>query len=296
MRKSLKICNGEKIQRKSVSVAYLALSPERCSRAYSRIITINRYSSFVGGHKRNSNSRKSPKRRGLNRMGSDHAMTAYCINLDKRPDKWKETESSFEGTGLALRRHSATLHREGWRGCGASHVALAREALRLGLPWVIVVEDDCLPSGDFAERWPVVRDALAAEKGQWDIFLGGPTYVQGPIDMRGPLIGIDTGFALHFYVLNASAYEKAIAWNADRHGPIDVYYSNQFRIVTTHPPLAVQRPSVSDIKGEYRNYTDHFDESDETFQKLFYAARNRQTTIIMLCISAGLVAYLLSRR
>jgi len=169
-------------------------------------------------------------------------------------------------------------------------VAIAREAMRRGLPWVLVLEDDCQPAPEFTERWPVVRDALLTQS-SWDIFLGGPTYVQGPIKPKGPhLYEIDRGFALHFYVLNAIAYEKAIAWNPDRHGPIDVYYSNQYRVVTTYPLLATQRPSLSDIKKEDRDYSDHFEESDQILRQLIYAFHTRDGTIALLLISGLLLA------
>jgi hypothetical protein len=212
-------------------------------------------------------------------------LPCFCINLDDRKDKWEDTRNSFKGTGIVPKRFSAIRHSQGWRGCGASHVAVAREALRQGLKWVLVIEDDCLPSVDFAKRWPIVKQALRENSG-WDIFLGGPTYVKGPVQPRGEhLIGIDSGFATHFYVLNASAYERAIAWNPDRHGPIDVYYSDQFRIVTTYPILATQRPSISDIKKVDTDYSYMFDETDRVLQGLSYAYYTRNGTIALLLLS-----------
>jgi len=106
------------------------------------------------------------------------------------------------------------------------------------------------------------------------------------------LTDIETGYALHFYVLRASAYEKAIAWNPDRHGPIDVYYSDQFRIVTTYPLLAIQRPSTSDIKGTAANYSDFFNESDNVLQQLSYAFRTRDGTLVLLVLSTAILAAL----
>lgn len=217
--------------------------------------------------------------------------TAYCINLDERPDKWKNTQDAFVNAGLTLQRFPGIRKSEGWRGCGASHVAVAREAMRQGLPYVIIVEDDCILVNNFAKRWPVVVKALEADDG-WDMFLGGPTHVQGPIDVRGPLIEIERGFALHFYVLKACAYEKAIAWNADRHGPIDVYYSDQFRIVATHPALATQRPSKSDIHGRDVDYTGGFHDAQDTIDSLLYSVQTRQGTLLLLGISA-LILFLL---
>ena len=220
-------------------------------------------------------------------------LPCFCINLDDRPEKWKATQRAFEGTGISPQRFSAIRHAEGWRGCGASHVAIAREAMQLGLPWVLIIEDDCLPVTDFAQRWPTIKGALADESGSWDIFLGGPTYVQGPAQPLGRhLMQIDTGFALHFYVLHATAYQKAIAWNPDRHGPIDVYYSNQLRIATTSPLLAIQRPSESDIKAETTDYIELFQDSAMTLQQLQYSVRTRHSTLVLLFASALIIAIL----
>ena len=213
-------------------------------------------------------------------------LPCFCINLDDRTDKWADTQAAFKGTGIVPKRFSGIRHSEGWRGCGASHVAVAREAMRKGLPWVLIVEDDCVPVADFAQRWPVVKQALWDEYDQWDIFLGGPTYIQGPVELHGDhLIGIEGAYALHFYVLKATAYEKVIAWNPDRHGPIDVYYSDILRIVTTYPLLATQRPSMSDIRKEETDYSYFFNESDHIIKQLTYAFRTRDGTVALLALS-----------
>ena len=217
--------------------------------------------------------------------------------MDERKEKWEATQAAFKGTGIEPRRFSGIRHAEGWKGCGMSHVAIVREAMRLGLPWVLVIEDDCQPAADFTTKWPTVQNALWDERGSWDIFLGGPTYAQGPVEMHGEhLIGIGGGFATHFYVLQAIAYERAIAWNPDRHGPIDVYYSNQFRIVTTLPLLAFQRPSESDIKMEMKDYTYLFEDSEKEIEKLTYALRTREATVILMLISLTVLTAYWSKR
>jgi hypothetical protein len=219
-------------------------------------------------------------------------LPCYCINLDDRPERWEETKAAFEGTDIVPRRFSGIRHTEGWRGCGASHVAVARDAMRRGLPWILVLEDDCDPVADFTERWPIVKEALWAERDSWDIFLGGPTFIQGPAEALGPLTRIEGAYALHFYVLRASAYEKALAWNPDRHGPIDVYYSDQFRIVTTQPLLAVQRRSVSDNEEEEVDYGYLFRRSEHVLQQLLYSARTREGSVGLLFLSAMILAFI----
>jgi len=223
-------------------------------------------------------------------------LPCFCINLDERKEKWEATQEAFAGTGIVPQRFSAIKHTEGWRGCGASHVAVARKAMLAGLSWVLVIEDDCVPADDFAERWPAVRDALWEERDAWDIFLGGPTYVKGPAQFHGKhLVEIDAAFATHFYVLNVSAYTKAIAWNPDRHGPIDVYYSDQFRIVTTQPLIAYQRPSNSDIENKHVDYSKIFQDSESALEQLTYVLRTRSSSIVLVGLSL-LAMYVIWKR
>lgn len=227
--------------------------------------------------------------------GSMEELPCYCINLDDRPERWEETKALFEETSIVPKRFPGIRHSEGWRGCGASHVAIAREAMRKGLPWVLILEDDCDPVADFTDRWPTVKEALWNERDSWDMFLGGPTFIQGPAEPLGPLTRIQGAYALHFYVLRASAYEKALAWNPDRHGPIDVYYSDQFRIVTTTPLLAVQRKSMSDNEEEEVDYGHLFRQSEKVLEQLLYSARTRDGSVALLVFSVLVIAIIWRR-
>jgi hypothetical protein len=161
------------------------------------------------------------------------------------------------------------------------------------LDWILVLEDDCQPAPFFAERWPQIKKALWEERASWDIFLGGTTYLQGPIEQERPeLIQIAKGLTTHFYVLNATAYDKVIAWNPDRDGPIDWYFSNSLRSTTTSPFLAIQRPSYSDIQGKEMNYNKLFDESEQRISELQYAHQMRAPVLGFLAL-AGLVIWML---
>jgi hypothetical protein len=203
-------------------------------------------------------------------------------------------------------------------------VAIAREAAARGLPWVLVVEDDCTPAcgrvgdndctpacgrvgdndctpaEDFARRWPAVREALWSSRDSWDIFLGGPTFVEGPVRRIGgasDLLEVEQGFALHFYVLNTSAYATAAAWNAERDGPIDVYYSGAMRIAASPAGhLALQRPSASDIQGREVDYGREFRDSEAKLMALAHADRTRTATAGLVVASAVALGWLGWRR
>ena len=222
-------------------------------------------------------------------------LLSYCINLDERPEKWEQIQADFKNTGLNVARFPAIKHAKGWIGCGQSHVALARLAKQKGLEWILIVEDDCQPMPWFNERWPQIKKALWEERASWDIFLGGPTYIQGPIDpIRPELVKITQGLTTHFYVLNATAYDKVIAWNPDRDGSIDWYFSNTLRTITTSPFLAIQRPSFSDIAGKDMNYNNIFKESQNQLTRLQYAKEARGTALALVVLG-GLLIWMLRR-
>jgi hypothetical protein len=208
--------------------------------------------------------------------GQPPELKAFCINLDSRPERWQQVQEAFKSTGIALERFSAIKNDDGMRGCGASHVAVIREAQKRGLSWVLIVEDDCQPAADFAARFPAVRDALWKTRGQWDIFLGGPGWIEGPVRAlgEGGLYEITRGKLTHFCIIDAGAYEKVAAWNPDRDGAIDEYYSVALRKVTTEPPyLASQRASMSDIRKKEMDYTGSVKESEEKLRVLIQATK-----------------------
>jgi hypothetical protein len=221
-------------------------------------------------------------------MAAIAPLQALCINLDKQPQKWNDTVKEFANTGIQLERFSAILHEKGWIGCGESHLAVIRIAMERGLPWVLVVEDDCMLSEDFNERWPAIRKALWDSRDSWDIFLGGPSHIQGPASLRpNGLIEIENAYSTHFFVMNASAYARTLAWSPEKHGPIDVYYSDSFQIVTAKPLIAIQRPSYSDILEEEVNRNILFGESEEKLMKLLYVDRTRVASVVLLGLSAA---------
>lgn len=84
-------------------------------------------------------------------FGVDHA---YCVNLDRRSDRWDFFKNQITNLGLPIERFSAvdgsTLDLPaklkpyvGAIGCKESHIAIYRKALAFGLDKIVVFEDDC---------------------------------------------------------------------------------------------------------------------------------------------------------
>lgn len=80
----------------------------------------------------------------------------YCVNLDKRPDRWDWAKQELPRLGLEIERFSAVDgselpgHPEGFTpgmtGCYMSHFRIFREAVEKGWESFLVLEDDvCIP-------------------------------------------------------------------------------------------------------------------------------------------------------
>jgi hypothetical protein len=99
----------------------------------------------------------------------------YCINLDRRTDRWEDMQRRFRRLGIErkVRRFSAV--ETPWNhhiGCALSHRRIVEEARRQQLKTVLVFEDDARFSPDAAE---VLACSLRELEGRpWQLlYLGG---------------------------------------------------------------------------------------------------------------------------
>jgi glycosyl transferase, family 25 len=103
------------------------------------------------------------------------ALAAYCINLEKRQDRWQECLQNYAAQGLPaslVQRWSACEDASfGALGCAKSHVAVLSDYLtRRSEPYCLVLEDDF----DLLQTWPQFVDKfnqLQAVTLDWDALL-----------------------------------------------------------------------------------------------------------------------------
>jgi len=202
---------------------------------------------------------------------------AYLINLDERPDRFDIISKSFEKAAFNIERFSAIKDNVGWKGCGKSHCALIQMAKDNHMPSVLIMEDDCKPSKNFNESWPLIKNWLDNNKNDWDIFIGGTTYyylMDKSPDSVEPICKINDSIklyntkllCLHFYYLNSSVYDRFLEWkkDIDKSGPIDLWPDTiNMRIVTSSPFIATQNDSYSNIANSSADYSNGFKESNK---------------------------------
>jgi GR25 family glycosyltransferase involved in LPS biosynthesis len=202
-----------------------------------------------------------------------HFPTTVVINLDDRPDRWKAVQEEFASWPVPVERVSAIRLKPGWKGCSASHLKCVRLAKERGLPWILILEDDCVLRPDAVQRFTDLLPTLWSTRDRWDMFNGGVTALKKHrrVSHTPPLYEV-TGYAANFYLVHAASYDRILDGHpptpAQFKDPIDVYYADTFRIWTTVPYLAAQRPGKSDIETERKGLMDYTSSFDKAEQKL----------------------------
>ena len=195
-------------------------------------------------------------------------MDAYVINLKKREDRWKQIQHDFRNTGLHLIRFDAIEDKNGGVGCTRSHLALVEYAKKKKLPYILVIEDDCVPTPEFTKYWGHVRKYIHHHVSEWDVFNGGPiTVYKGTVrPLTKHFYSTNSTLGGHFNIYNQRAYDKLLSWENLPQAPekrpiIDYWISWPNLTLTTYgiaPFIAIQRPGYSNLENKNKNLLHQF--------------------------------------
>ena len=192
------------------------------------------------------------------------------INLEERKDRWVAIQNAFQSWRVPLERVDAVRMKPGWKGCTLSHKKCIQIAKDRKYPWVLILEDDCVPEPDCHQRFKELLPSLWARRNEWDLFNGGISFLWEArvVQETPPLLKV-SGWATQFIMVHEGSYDHLLeALNEDV--KVDVYYTDHERTYCTVPHLAKQAPGISDIENKETDYLNNFERSEETlFVKLF---------------------------
>ncbi|NBO22104.1 hypothetical protein EBU94_02015, partial [bacterium] len=108
----------------------------------------------------------------------------YCINLDKRPDRWDECVQEFKKHRMIVERFSAADHNHpivpkqldattnnGNAGLVASNILILQDAIANGYKNILILEDDVAFVDDLNEKFAEWSKDVPEN---WDmLYLGG---------------------------------------------------------------------------------------------------------------------------
>lgn len=200
---------------------------------------------------------------------NDYFDKIYCINLDHRLDRWKESSLEFKRNNLKVNRYSAIDGKEvgslgrlsrGEHGCLLSHLNLVIEAKNNNLNNVLILEDDIEFCDEMTEKFYEYIDEIE----NWDIIYFGAYHALNNPYNPHPLIQVSEHFfktvhsvAAHCYAVNNTVYDSLIQEISKKEKPLDDHHTEiqkKFNCFVIRPHLAWQRPSFSDIGEQHADY------------------------------------------
>ena len=206
-------------------------------------------------------------------------LRTYCINLDRRTDRWQDLQANCQTHGLsptALTRWSAVAEPEfGALGVAKSQTAaLAHFLTQDASPYALILEDDfdfVRPFGELIERF----NALSQQRLDWDVLMLKGTAVIAMAPLPLGVARVVEAQSAAAYLLSrryaatllgcfAESIPHMEQWRSlpsrahlvHRHAIDQVWkpLQRRDRWYIFNPAFGHQRPSFSDIEGRDVNY------------------------------------------
>jgi glycosyl transferase family 25 len=202
---------------------------------------------------------------------NDYFPRIYCINLDRRTDRWDECLIEFEKHNLDVKRYSAFDGRnlppvpgltQGNVGAIYSHRGIIEYAKDNNFDNILILEDDVEFHNEVNNLF---FEFIGEVPNDWDIIFFGANhslnnpYMTEPIlKVRKHVYRIIRSYANHCYVVKNTAYDKLIeALSKNENKANDVLVSDvqcELNCYLFRPHLAWQRPSYSDLQEKFESY------------------------------------------
>jgi hypothetical protein len=199
-------------------------------------------------------------------------MDTFVINLDSRPERWKNMQKRFKSPQFKLRRFSPIDASNPAYSLLLTTIEILKVAKKEGLANILILEDDCLPVN--LKLWPKIKTWLSTHKDKWDIYSGGARHICFP-NQVGEIDGIKFynpffSTASHFIYISQRSYNKVIShyYNV-RHLTNLVprlgtdIHNNFLKTIISYPFVAYQDSGYSNISKTRRNLKKSFRQAEE---------------------------------
>lgn len=190
----------------------------------------------------------------------------FCINLDRRPERWERMQRVFARHGIAAVDRfpavdgSAVEIPSNWPGtrgaygCLLSHLQVVRKARDMKMPSVLIFEDDVAFDERFHEKIALYMPELPSD---WDMLFIGAFHRDDPIPVSEHVGRITRAHSTYAYALNHTVFDAFIDSNSRATLEVDENSLNlqaEFKCYCFTPNLAWVESLYSDAQERMSNH------------------------------------------
>jgi GR25 family glycosyltransferase involved in LPS biosynthesis len=179
----------------------------------------------------------------------------YIINLKERTDRKQYITN--EVTKIPQLSYTVIdAIRDESNTCFASHLKCIQLAKDNKLPFVLILEDDCMFTSNCNEILNTTFNELQTL--DWDMLYLGANLNAPAYNVSKYLLKLSGAYTTHAYIVHERFYDTILNLTLDFE--IDVCYTklmNNSNVFMCDPIIAYQLPSYSDLQDGFRDYNDH---------------------------------------
>ncbi len=193
----------------------------------------------------------------------------YCINLDKRPDRYELVKKEFDKFGITnVQRYSAidgttivnnTPLLAGELGVLQTHYDIIKKCKEEGLKSVLIMEDDVY----FTDELNKLDEYMNMVPNDWDLLYFGGNHVYGtpPQIVNDKILKLNFTVALHCVAIKDTIFDTILEVLPNKLKQVDGYYGNlqkAYNGYCFYPNMAKQIAGFSDIQNRTVDYSNFF--------------------------------------
>lgn len=189
-----------------------------------------------------------------------------CINLERRPDRWKRMQARFRQFGIdpivrlpAIDSRKIAIPSDwkylpGTYGCKESHILAVNRARHQRWPSVLILEDDVVFDPELSQNFG--RYAMQVP-GDWDMLFFGCIHDGEPVRVAENVVRVTKSYSTYAYAIRDRLYDAFIDLNQRSQQPVDdnnLILEQEYRCYCFMPHLAWVDEDYSDAQHRPVNF------------------------------------------
>lgn len=201
---------------------------------------------------------------------TDFFNKTYCINLNRRLDRWEECLIEFNKfnitnverfiavDGKKLPQISNGFVTPSRLALVLTNIKILEEAIKNNYSSILILEDDI----EFNDQVNNIEEYFKFLPDDWDMLYFGGNHnthmgVKPPITINEKVCKLHKTYSTHCVAINKKCFQKVLDRIKNKDNALDVLYvelQNNLNVYSFYPVIATQRVSFSDIENKLTDY------------------------------------------